>query len=66
MLKWFKIGSPRGEYTMNRDFVGKWLDDLKKFWLNKDIETQFHYLKIQLFNKKLRLWILILHWKTHT
>ena len=24
---------------MNRDFVGKWLDDLKKFWLSKDIEN---------------------------
>lgn len=45
MLKWFKIGSPRGEYTMNRDFVGKWLDDLKKFWLNKDIENAISLFK---------------------
>ena len=45
MLKWFKIGSPRGEYTMNGDFVGKWLDDLKKFWLNKDIESAISLFK---------------------
>lgn len=45
MLKWFKIGSPGGEYTMNRDFVGNWLDDLKKFWLNKDIEIAISLFK---------------------
>lgn len=30
---------------MNRDFVGKWLDDLKKFWLNKDIESAISLFK---------------------
>ena len=31
---------------MNRDFAEQWLNDLKKYWFNKDIESA-----VSLFNK---------------
>lgn len=45
---------------MNKEFAEKWLNKLKEFWFNKDIESAI-YLQKQHFIKKHLLWNLIHH-----
>lgn len=46
---------------MNKEFAEKWLNKLKEFWFNKDIESAIYLFTKQHFIKKHLLWNLIHH-----
>lgn len=46
---------------MDRKFAEQWLNNLKEYWFNKDIEKAVSLLQKQLFIKKLRLMSHIQH-----
>ncbi len=46
---------------MDRKFAELWLNNLKKYWFNRDVEKQLLYLQKQPFIKKLHLMSHIQH-----